>query len=68
MLDKLQNPNIKIIDFGSSSKFLENEKYKLEHLYYLAPEIISNLLYDTACDIWSLGVLLYIMLCGYPPF
>lgn len=63
------DPKITIIDFGTScyqdpGKIL-NEK--LGTLYYIAPEVL-NKEYDEKCDLWSIGVILFILLCGYPPF
>lgn len=61
--------SIKIIDFGLSKFIEEGEKCtdRQGTPYYLAPEVlIKN--YDRKCDIWSCGIVMYIMLSGRPPF
>lgn len=61
--------NLKIIDFGTSRKIHKNEKLhvKMGTPYYIAPEVLDKN-YDEKCDVWSLGVITYILFCGYPPF
>ena len=63
------NSKIKVVDFGTSIAYDPSQKLrqKLGTPYYIAPEVLDKN-YNEKCDVWSCGVILYILLCGYPPF
>lgn len=60
---------IKMIDFGTSLVYDPSKQLdeKLGTPYYIAPEVL-NKNYNSKCDIWSAGVITYILLSGVPPF
>ena len=61
---------LKLIDFGSSTKVEYVSKICSEFQgtsYYIAPEIFAKK-YNEKCDIWSVGVVFYIIIVGYAPF
>ena len=70
---KADDSEIKIVDFGLSRHDNVGScvdgvmKTKVGTPYYVAPEVL-NRKYTKACDMWSIGVIVYILLCGYPPF
>ncbi|XP_061301687.1 ribosomal protein S6 kinase alpha-6 isoform X3 [Pezoporus occidentalis] len=63
--------SIRICDFGFAKQLRGENGLLLTPCYtanFVAPEVLMRQGYDAACDIWSLGVLLYTMLAGYTPF
>ncbi|XP_022204639.1 MAP kinase-activated protein kinase 2 [Nilaparvata lugens] len=61
---------LKLTDFGFAKE--TDSKATLQTPcftpYYVAPEVLGPDKYGKNCDIWSLGVIMYILLCGFPPF
>lgn len=61
--------HVKLVDFGFSRFFYEGEilKTQVGTPYYISPQILKGQ-YGKECDIWSLGILWYVLLTGFPPF
>lgn len=67
----MKDAPIKITDFGLAKYRPEEQKTMSTACGtpgYVAPEVLKNEPYGPAVDMWSLGVILYILLCGFPPF
>ncbi|XP_015419219.1 PREDICTED: serine/threonine-protein kinase 33 isoform X2 [Myotis davidii] len=66
------NLNIKVTDFGLAAKKHGGSEAMLQSTCgtpaYMAPEVINDHDYSQQCDIWSIGVIMYSLLCGEPPF
>jgi len=67
--DPIEKCTLKVIDFGLACKFAVNQVLttKAGTPYYVAPQVLAGK-YDQSSDLWSLGVIMYVVLCGYPPF
>lgn len=61
--------NIKLIDFGTAIRVEPGRSVKgaIGTAYYIAPEVLAGS-YNNKCDLWSCGVIIFILLAGYPPF
>ncbi|XP_026636912.1 serine/threonine-protein kinase 33 isoform X2 [Microtus ochrogaster] len=67
------NLNIKVTDFGLAVRKHGSRSEGMMQTtcgtpIYMAPEVINAHEYSQQCDIWSIGVIMYLLLCGEPPF
>ena len=60
--------HLKIVDFGFSKQVRDETGTLCSTTEYIAPEIILNMGYGASVDWWALGVLVFEMVLGYPPF
>ena len=68
-LTKAVDSKIKIIDFGLAGDCNKEPcKTPCGTAHYAAPEVLSSQPYNQSADMWSLGVIIYTLLCGFPPF
>jgi len=67
--EETDNFIIKLIDFGTANYFEQGKtlSQKVGTSLYIAPEVVLKK-YNEKCDVWSCGVILYILLCGFPPY
>ena len=69
LVDNGEGFTIKVADFGSSCMLDKERQLQgcFGSAYYIAPEVLLNN-YNEKCDIWSLGIIMYILLTGKPPY
>jgi serine/threonine protein kinase len=70
LFESKREDSIRLIDFGLSRRHGRGDAHMSNPVgtaYYMSPELLKGK-YDKSCDLWSVGVVAYILLCGYPPF
>lgn len=71
LFDAKDGASVKLIDFGLARRHDGRHEGPMRTVvgtpYYIAPEVLKKK-YDRSCDLWSVGVIAYILLAGYPPF
>eukprot|EP00298_Acanthocystis_sp_HF-20_P013183 c20242_g3_i1.p1 GENE.c20242_g3_i1~~c20242_g3_i1.p1 ORF type:complete len:514 (-),score=208.12 c20242_g3_i1:20-1561(-) len=69
-VDQDENAEIKVTDFGFATMYEKSAKLRAScgTPEYIAPEILEEKEYGSAVDLWSFGVMMYTLLCGFPPF
>ena len=70
MTDKTEYADIRLLDFGLSKIVRQGEKCTEPYgtLSYVSPEVLQDIPYDERCDLWSIGVITYLLLSGVLPF
>ena len=70
MTDESKDADIRLLDFGLSKIIGYNQKCTEPYgtLCFVAPEVLRGKPYDKSVDIWSIGIITFLLLCGYLPF
>ena len=70
MTDLSEKADIRLLDFGLSKIIGEDEKCTEPYgtLSFVAPEVLKGKPYDKSVDLWSIGIIAYLLMCGFLPF
>jgi serine/threonine protein kinase len=70
-MSPIRMPDVKLIDFGTSFMNISGKKsiiWQAPDSLFIAPEVLNNLKFSDKSDMWSLGVVIYSILVGEPPY